>query len=147
MSLDIESNAVFRRAEWIGKGKKYRDAPLHVMDAFAAEVTMPPTLAQLLPAQEMLVPDLLALHQSQRHFRKFSPTFSPFHAKGFMLLQPYSFLTLLSSKPSDSESWLTISASVFATFKSLQAGFPKFTSAMVQFRKRKQDDDEELDWS
>ncbi len=62
MSLDIESNAVFRRAEWIGKGKKYRDAPLHVMDAFAAEVTMPPTLAQLLPAQEMLVPEFIALN-------------------------------------------------------------------------------------
>ncbi|KAF9032308.1 hypothetical protein BDZ89DRAFT_1234581 [Hymenopellis radicata] len=54
MSLDIE--------KWIGKGKKYRAAPLHVMDAFAAEVTMPPTLAQLLPAQEMPVPEFIALN-------------------------------------------------------------------------------------
>ncbi|KAJ7577185.1 hypothetical protein C8J56DRAFT_798958 [Mycena floridula] len=80
-------------------------------------------------------------HIHDKDFRNFPSTTNPFQTKGFALLTPASFLTVLGgTAPRTGPTSIQISPADYKVYQVLRKDHSKFTQAMKLFRKRKQDD-------
>ncbi|KAJ3977856.1 hypothetical protein EV361DRAFT_943953 [Lentinula raphanica] len=59
---DLVNDIGFVRSEWIGKGKRYKNVPQHVVNACLAEKKVPDDIKALLPAYDLSISSFTSLH-------------------------------------------------------------------------------------
>lgn len=65
IDLEVESSTVFQRSSWIRRGKRWRNIPLHVVDARLREFALPDVWVKQLPSDDLSVEDFLKVKLPQ----------------------------------------------------------------------------------